>query len=197
MTQTATAQVHSQASIDIRSIVLPRATWATELASNGALRCTPQRGTWYGHVLRGRSRFDVTVLAMLGCPSCGGLLFLSHEPKAAAALRKMTGMPVPVAHRIDSLGRVSPDIRCQHAGCGFHRRVFLDRWHKTKPLFALAYINCDKGEHGEIEIAYSHSIDAREARGHLGKGNFKTIAAGPAVGFFVNEKTGRMTAEMA
>ena len=45
------------------------------------------------------------------------------------------------------------------------------------------------------EDAYSHSIDAREARLPVGRGNFRVIGAGPAIGFYVNEKTGRMTAD--
>jgi hypothetical protein len=190
----ATAQVHSQASIDIRSIVLPRAKWETRRDDTGrVIGFMPQKGTWYGHVVRGR--WDVTVVPMIGCPSCGKALLLSHSEKAAGYLGKMLGVTVPVAHRIDHLGKVAPDVRCQYGACSFHRRVYLDRWLKTKPLFAIAYVNQDVGEHGEIEIAYSHSIDAREARLHLGRGNFRIIGAGPAIGFYVNEKTGRMTAD--
>lgn len=107
----------------------------------------------------------------------------------------MVGQRVPEAHAVDSLGKVSPDLVCTHGRCDFHRKVYLDRWQKTKPLFALAYVNLSKGEHGAIEIAYSHSVDVREARHHLGRGNFRVIAGGPAIGFFVDEKTGRVTAD--
>ncbi len=195
MTQSAAATVHTQASINVRALVLARAKWESEPAPDGRMAFRPQKGTWYGHIVRGRGPADATVVPMVSCPSCGGILFLSHSEDAAKALRRMTGMPVPVAHRIDPYGKVSPDILCQHGRCDFHRSVYLDRWNKTKPLFAIAYVNLDKGVHGTIEIAYSHAIDAREARFHLGAGNFKVIGAGRAIGLFVNEKTGRVTAE--
>ena len=185
--------IHAKASINVRSIVLPRATWDTGICSDGLPTFSPKKGTWHAHVVRTRS--GIIVLPMIGCPACGGILTLTPDKEAAKLLRLWTGLPVPVAHAIDRYGKVSPDVLCKHGSCDFHRRVYLDRWSKTKPLFALAYVNLDKGEHGEIEIAYSHAIDAKEARMHLGVGNFRTIAAGPAVGFFVDEKTGRVTAD--
>ncbi len=203
MTAAITTTIHSHASVDIRTEVIARAQWATGRSADGRVAYRPEKGTWHAHVVRGRERHDVTIVPMIACPSCNKLLMLSHSIAAAKVLRAMTGMPVPVAHQIDSLGKVSPDIRCNHPGCGFHRKVYLDRWQKTKPLFAIAYVNLERGEHGKIEIAYSHSIDAREAVFHLGTGKhirvIKTAdgrpAAGPAVGFFVDEKTGRMTAD--
>jgi hypothetical protein len=195
MSQAATAVVHSRASIDVRAMVLPRAQWETEYSSDGRLAFKPQKGTWYGHVVRGKSAHDITVIAMVSCPSCGGLLCLAHSADAAKHLSRMLGKPIPVAHSIDHLGRVSPDAMCGYGRCDFHRRIYLDRWNKTKPLFAIAYVNLSRGEHGKIEIAYSHSIDAREARLHLGAGNFRIIASGLALGFFVDETTGRVTAD--
>jgi hypothetical protein len=192
--------VHSSTSIDVRTEVIPRATWRSARTSEG-FALHPMKGTWYGHVIRGRERHDVTVVAIVGCPSCGKMLMLSHSLAAAQALRAMTGMPVPVSHQIDALGKVSPDIRCMHKGCGFHRKVYLDRWNKTKPLFAVAYVNLRTKE---IEIAYSHAVDAREAIFHLGanRRDIRVIttpdgrpAAGPAVGFYVDERTGRVTAD--
>src|SRR5271166_3850807 len=112
----ASAQVHSQASIDVRSIVLPRAQWETSRTPEGQPAFLPQKGTWYGYVIRGRIPSDVTVVPMIGCPSCGGALFLSHSPGAARFLSKMLGAIVPVAHRIDHLGKVSPDLLCKHGG---------------------------------------------------------------------------------
>jgi hypothetical protein len=193
MSAAVTSQVHSHASINVRALVLPRAKWETARNAKGQLALMPRKNTWYGHIVR--YQHSMTVVPMIGCPACGGILAIPHSQDAALELQKMTGMPVPVAHRIDHLGKVSPDIRCQHGKCGFHRRVYLDRWNKTKTLYAIAYVNEDVGEHGAIEIAYSHSIDTREARMHLGKGNFRTIAAGPAVGVFVDERTGRVTAD--
>jgi hypothetical protein len=192
-----TAVVHARASLDVRAIVLPRAQWDVlpTPEGRGGLAFRPQKGTWYGHIVRGRSRLDTTVLAMIGCPACGGVLLLSQSEDAARALRKLTGLPVPVAHAIDRLGKVTPDVLCKHGRCDFHRKVYLDRWNKTKPLYAIAYVNLEKSEHGAIEIAYSHALSAAEARLHLGQGSFKVIGAGPAIGFFVNEKTGRVTAD--
>lgn len=182
--------VHSQASINVRAVVLPRAKWDTAQTAKG-LAFLPQKGTWYGHVIR--DGHDVNVVAMIACPNCGGTLYLSHDQAAAKALRRMTGMPVPVAHTINHLGMVSPDVLCQHGRCDFHRKVYLDRWNKTKPLYAIAYI---EGEHGEIKIDYCHAIDRREARLHFGpRRNVRIIDIGPAVGFFVNERTGRITAD--
>jgi hypothetical protein len=195
MTQAVTATLHSRASLNVRAIVLPRAQWESERTPNGQIAWKPKKGTWYGHVVRGATRYDVIVVPMIGCPGCGKISFLSHAPGAAKVLAKMTGMPIPVAHSIDSLGRVSPDVKCGHGRCDFLRKVYLDRWNKTKALYAIAYVNLDKGQHGEIEIAYSHAIDAKEARFHLGLGNFRIIGAGPAIGFFVDEKTGRMTTD--
>jgi hypothetical protein len=197
MTQAVTTTVHTAASIDVRTLVLPRATWHTAPTADGRLSLQPQKGTWYGHILRGRANHDVMVVPLIACPSCNGTIVLSHTASTAKVISALHGggLRVPIAHQIDHLGRVQPDIRCTHGSCNFHRRVYLDRWNKTKPLFAIAYVNQARGEHGEIEIAYSHAIDAREARFHLGAGNYRIIASGPAVGFFVDEKTGRMTAE--
>jgi hypothetical protein len=191
---TPAAVIHSQASINVRSVVLPRAKWEITRVADGRMAAVPRAGTWFAHILR--SRNAMTVVPMIGCPNCGGLLLLSHDEMSARELRLMTGLPVPVAHRIDKFGKVSPDVLCKHGRCDFHRRVYLDRWQKTKPLYAIAYVNCDRGEHGEIEIAYSHALNEKEARMHLGFGNFRIIGAGPAIGFFVDEKTGRATAEM-
>ena len=103
-------------------------------------------------------------------------------------------MPVPVAHGIDYRGKVSPDFQCGHGACSFHRRVYLDRWNKTKALYAIAYV---EGVHGNICIDYTHAIDRKEASFHFGKRskNVRIIDMAPAVGFYVDEKTGRMTAD--
>jgi hypothetical protein len=196
MTQAAVATVHTQASFNVEAIVLPRATWETEETPDGRLAVRPQRGTWYGHVARGRAQHDVTVIPVIACPNCGGGLFIPHSKEAATALRKLTGMPVPVAHAIDHKGKVSPDIHCQHGRCGFHRTVYLDRWNKTKPLYAIAYVNMDRGEHGQIQIDYTNAVDEREARFHFGvRPRCRIIKAGLAIGFYVDERTGRMTAD--
>jgi len=190
--QEVTTTTHSRASIDVRALALPRAKWGVQIASDGRLACAPEKGTWYGHIVRGRSAHEVIVVPMLACPSCNGLLILTPSVGAAKIASKMLGLPVPVAHNINHLGRVLPDIKCTRPRCSFHRKVFLDRWNKTKALWAIAYT---RGERGEIEIAHCHAVDAREARVHLGPGDFRIIGSGPAVGFFVDEKTGKVTAE--
>ncbi len=187
------AQVQSQTAIDIRSLVLPRARWEVSKGPDGRPCFAPQKGTWYGRVFRGRAAHDVLTVAMIACPACGGASFLSHSPAAAKVVSRLTGMPCPVAHRVDYLGKVSPDLQCGRLSCSFHRRVFLDRWNKTKALYAIAYI---EGEHGAIQIDYTHAIDRREARFHFGKRKeVRIIDMAPAVGFYVDEKTGRMTAD--
>lgn len=192
---TPTAVVHTQASLTVRAAVLPRATWETEIGGDGRMTFRPKKGTWHGHIVRGSSRFDRITVPMIACPSCAGVLFLSPSPEAARALSKMLGVAVPQAHRIDSLGKVTPDVLCKHGRCDFHRKVYLDRYRDSKPLYACAYVNLDAGQHGAIEIAYSHARTATEARHHLGRGNYRVIGAGPAIGFFVNEQTGRVTTD--
>lgn len=188
--------VHSRASIDVRAVVLPRAGWAYEYI-NGRLSVTPQRNTWYGHVIRGKAAHDFTIIPMIGCPACGGLLMLSHTPEAAKAISSLHGgVRVPVSHRIDHLGKVSPDVLCEHERCEFHRRVYLDKWNKTKALWAIAYVN----EKNEIKVDYCHAADRREAAYHYagsvsGRKGCRFIDTGPAVGFFVDERTGRITAD--
>jgi len=204
MTQPAYS-VHTSASVIVRPLVLPRAKWSFDAIGGvrgggdrgpggpGELAFRPMKGTWYGHVVRGKSAHDVIVLPIIGCPTCNSPLFLAHRADTAKMLSRLMRRPVPVVHKIDHLGKVQPDIQC--GGCGFHRKIYLDRWNKTKPLYALAYVDMRKGAERKIEIAYSHSIDTREARFHLGPGKYDVIAGGPAIGFFVDEKTGRVTTD--
>jgi hypothetical protein len=185
-------QVHASASLEVQAHVLRRAEWASERVIGRGDALTPIPDTWYGHKVRGRAAHDFVLVAMIACPKCGGMNILSHSPEAARAISAMTGRAVPpVAQQIDHLGKVSPDFRCMHPGCGFHRKVYLDRWNKTKPLYACAFIDMKLPvKQRKIEIAYSHAIDAREARFHLGPGKFHVIATGPAIGFHVDERTG-------
>jgi hypothetical protein len=186
--------IHSQSSLIVRPAILARAEWTREPTADGRMAFRPVKDTWYGHIVRGRHAHDVVIVPMVGCPGCGGLLFLSHTEATAKVLRAVLGQRVvPVVHSIDYLGKVAPDLLCGRPRCDFHRQVYLDRWNKTKPLFALAYVNTAKGN--RIEIAYSHSVDEKEARFHLGMGPYRVIGGGPAIGFFVDEKTGRITAE--
>lgn len=183
----------SRVSINVRAIVLPRAGWEHEYI-NGQLAVKPVRGTWYGHVFRGKSAHDVTVIPMIGCPNCGGLTLLCHLYDTQKAIAQLMSIRFPVVHKIDHLGRVSPDLTCKHGSCDLHRKVILDKWLKTKPLFAIAYVENDS----DIKIDYAHAIDKKEALAQWApqlKKNCRVIDAGPAVGFYVDEKTGRITAD--
>ncbi len=202
MTMQPTSTVHSSASLNIHAIVLPRALWETKMTDRG-LGIVPQKGTWYAHVLRGKSAHDVKILPMIGCPNCGGLLYVVHTDDAAAGLRQMTGgrIPVSVTHQVNHLGLVRDrrggDLLCMHGRCDFHRRVYLDRWNKTKPLYAIAYVEGvghtqDEVARGEIKVDYCHAVDRKEALNHFGaRRNVRVIDAGPAVGFFVKDKEGK------
>lgn len=180
-------EIRQTASMAVRPAVLKRAEW--DVVPNGNI--IPQKGTWHAHIER-RTPTDVTVIAFLGCPSCGNKIVLSQSKDAATILSKWFGRTMPVIHAIDRLGKVSPDVLCMNGSCDFHRTVYLDRWNQTKPLYAMAYT---RGAHGRIEIAYTHATNQHEARLHLGAGNFRIIDIAPAIGFFVDEKTGRMTAD--
>lgn len=187
--------VSSQVSLHVQACVLPRAEWDVSESYDGRISIRPIQGTWYGHVVRGASAHEVALIPMLGCLGCGKLLMLSHTEESAKCIGKLFKVPTfrPV-HRINHLGKVSPDLKCMHHGCDFHRTVYLDRWLKTKALYACAYIR--KGAK-KIEIDYSHAIDAKEALFHMGfkPREVKVIACGPAISFFVDDKTGRITAE--
>lgn len=196
--QEATASISRVSSVDPRAVVLERRTWKTMRDGSGhLLGIEPEKSTWHG--LLHRDPHGTTVIPLIGCPSCGGVLAIPHTGKGAAVLRALLNLPVPAAHSIDSFGKVSPDVQCRHVrgdhACGFHRRVYLDRWNKTKPLYAIAYIDLSKKGREEILIAYSHAVDAREARLHLGKGNFDIVGVGPAIGFHVDERTGKVSVE--
>lgn len=197
MASSISAKVDRSASLNVRTLVLPRAKWEKELIAGGREALRPQPGTWYGHVVRGQGAHEVTVIPFVGCPACKKLLLLSHSPDAARALASLSGMPVPVSHAIDHLGRVSPDARCAHAGCSFHRRLILDKWNTTKSLYAIAYVDLSRGDAAKIEIDYCHAVDRREALFHFGvrKKSVRVIDAGKAVGFFVDEKTGKVSVE--
>jgi hypothetical protein len=190
---TATATVHTQASMSVRPIALALKKWETMRTPNGQLGLRPEKGTWHAQIVRGASRTDSTVVPMVACPRCAHLLILTPTPGAARAVSRMLGKAIPVAHSIDSYGKVSPDLLCMHGGCDFHRTIYLDQWNRQKPLYAIAYTK-DGGD--ELLIDYCHATNQREARAHLGAGNFNVIAVGPAVGFWQNEKTGKLSTEI-
>ena len=59
--------------------------------------------------------------------------------------------------------------------------------------YAIAYV---EGVHGAIKIDYTHAVDRREARFHFGpRRDVRIIDMAPAIGHFLDERTGRLTAD--
>lgn len=153
--------VSSNASLVIDPFIFKREEWETEgVWPNVAIKGIP--GTW----CQRNRQWPKFLLAIVCCPACCRNIIVHGEVST-----------------IDILGKVSPSF--QHAGCSFHRNIFLDKWN-DKPLYACAIYR----ENGKTEIIYTHAQDAREARMHLGPGNYQITAIGPAIGFFVQDKHG-------
>jgi hypothetical protein len=194
---TAAPTVYSRASLTVQPVILPREVWPAR--EDGALR--PIKGSWHARVVRNsKALHDTAIIVMIACPSCGGLLFTPHTDASAKALARMLGrsgpnVPKTATHSIDAVGKISPDVLCMHERCDFHRRVYLDKWNKTKPLYCIAYT---KRGSLELEFAYCHASDQREALFHLGgrPGDFVIVEVAPAVGYFVaDEKKGTLVAQ--
>jgi hypothetical protein len=185
------ATVHSQASIVVDPEVIPRATWGRQVGPRGEPMFRPIRGTWYAAMYKPRVGASI-VVPMMSCPSCAGMLFLSHRADTARILGSWMGRIVPVAHSIALTGKVAPDLRCSQPRCGFHRTVYLDKWDRLRPLYCTAYV---EGSNPEIKFAYSHATSQKEARFHLGKGNYHVLSVGRAVGFKFDEKKNKLTAD--
>jgi hypothetical protein len=113
------------------------------------------------------------VLALYCCPHC-----------------KTVGLLTERVHVISNVGKVEPDLRCNT--CHLHRPIFLDKWN-VKPLYACAVERLDRG-HVKREIHYMHATNAVEARFHLGQGNYKIVAIGPAVGYLAKDEHGEVLA---
>jgi hypothetical protein len=90
--------------------------------------------------------------------------------------------------KVSSIGKVYPSYQCRpptgHGTCSFHRNAYLDRWNK-KPLYA-----CAIERDGKPEMIYTHASTQAEARIQLGPGNYRIVAIGPAIGYFVADKKG-------
>ena len=192
-------QVHTRAALSTRAAILPRAAWHVSSAPDGTPAFTRSaeggpvpKGTWFAWILRKRDGGSV-VMPLVSCPVCGGLIRL-HTDKSTPIYRIAYGKPdLPVVHKIEANGKVSPDIMCMSGRCDFHRTAYLDRWSRTKPLWAIAYV---EGPHGIIKIDYTNAVNKKEALFMFGvRPNVRIIDAGLAIGFFVNEKTGRVTAD--
>jgi hypothetical protein len=198
-------EVQTRAALNTKPAVLPRAEWKVSNAPDGtpafgSVRGGPiPRGTWFAWILRKRDGGTV-VMPLVSCPKCGGLTRL-HTDKSTPIYRVAYGRPnLPVVHKVESNGKVSPDVACANPRCDFHRTVYLDRWNRTKPLWAIAYVEMPSGR---IQIDYTNAVNGKEALFHFGmavkdgkivstRKNVQVIGAGPAVGFFVNERTGKM-----
>lgn len=161
-------EVVSTTSLSIRPFVFRKADWS--YVKNGEGRPGIESaipGTWDTGPIHSPS----WLLAIVCCPACRGLSMLRKE-----------------IHAIDSLGKISPDLYCPYnkngQRCGFHRKAYLDEWNK-KTLYA-----CAVERNGKPEIHYMHAKDQKEARIHLGPGNYHIVAIGRAIGFFVHDAHG-------
>lgn len=155
---------------------------------------TPPKGQWSAWTTRigNQSKTGkITVVAMIGCPKCGGIIYLPHTPDAAHALGNIMKMPVRVTHQIDRVGVVSPGIICPHK-CGFERGqrdVKLVEWDRERRPYA-AQMRHRKSN--RIYTVYTHAYDQREACMHLAPGPQETAVTPPApvIGWLGDEKTG-------
>jgi hypothetical protein len=169
-------------------VVLPRAVWRARTDGKG-LRA--ERGTWCP--LKGEYEGGSVIVPMVSCPKCEKATVLVPNQQVAGQLRRM-GLQLP-DHQplfdIDRMGKVtakswiSGEFSCQ---CGLRRTIYLDRWQHEKPLWAVAYVQPPSDA---VEFVYVHASSYREALQHFGvRGKRTVIEAGPAVGFFTDEKTG-------
>ena len=154
----------SNVSLNIRPFFFKKADqWETQTVNNQiGYRGTP--GTW----LKIESRSAPRLLAFICCPNC----------KQIRAL--MRGI-----HIVDFYGKIKPDLICDVADnvtmhrCSFHRKSYLDRWQKGRPLYAIAV----EYHNGKPEIFYCHADNQAEARAHVGPGDYRIIAIGPVIGY--------------
>jgi hypothetical protein len=168
-------EVDRSPSLNLESAVLPKGEWQFVKVDNQPY---PQLhefipGTW----IKPESWMNKKILAAFSCPNCKEIRFL-----------------IEGIHTIDHMGRVKPDVQCKaraslsNIECSFHRRVYLDKWNK-KTLYAVAIENWT-GFKWTPEIRYTHADSEAEARFMMGEGQFRIVACGPAVGFFVEDKVG-------
>lgn len=114
------------------------------------------------------------IYALVSCPNCHGVSMVADR-----------------VTKCDIKGHMTPDFKCMHPDCGFHRTAYLDNWN-DRVLYACSYW---KG--ANLEIAYVHGNTPAMARLELGASckDEDIVAIGPAIGFFVDEqadKTGRI-----
>lgn len=174
-----------------RPVVLPRSVWKAREDGRGL---AAERGTWCP--LKGTHQGGSVIVPLLSCPSCARVTFLIPDMFTAGLLRRM-GLQFPIGHDdhpplfdIDRMGKVSakslgPELSCC---CGFRRRVHLDRWNHEKPLWVVAFVK--PGSKTDLDFSFCHAASRKEALMHFGNTKGRVIDAGPAVGFFTDEKTG-------
>ena len=164
-----------------------------ELGRRG-LGHTPPREKWAAWTTRFETKgANVAVVVLVGCPKCGGIVYLPHTPNAAKALSKLLGVPVRVTHEINENGVVRPGVQCPH-GCGFDRGaglIKLDGWHKVKRVYSGQIRR--KGSL-RLETVYTHAADAQEALAHFALRPNEILEAGPApaIGWLGDESTGKL-----
>ncbi len=172
------AEVDRRNAVSQDTFVFAREEWKfVEMAQDDgpsrlAFAEPPRPGTWTPPC----EGLPANVLALVCCPKC-------KSPKIVI---------LQGTHHVDEMGRLSPDFR--HHGCDFARKAYLDRWNK-KPLYAIAverkvYDRVAKAFNIVKEIHYCHASNAGEARFHLGPGNYRVVAVGPAVGALAVDEHG-------
>lgn len=145
------------------AIVLRKAEWER----NGAGGILPVPETWT------RFREAPEILALISCPRC----------KAPNAL-------LGGKHAISrDACKVTPYFECAHCRYrpeSLHLDSFFD-----KPLYAIAIERFDRESQAWIaEIHHCHARDEREARFHLGRGDYRIVAVAPAIGYHVADEHG-------
>jgi hypothetical protein len=192
-----TASITTQASIEVQPVVIPRAIWKVRKGTvhgKPSIKFEQRKGTWFAFVMK-LSATESIAVPLLSCPACAMILMLATE-KSQPGIMSLLGHAVPVTHAVTKEGKVSPDIRCDPSSarrCGFHRQVYLDKWHSWRPLYVCAYTS---GKSLEIKFAYSHAASRTEARMHLGIGDYNVIDVGRAVGALYDEKNKSFTADV-
>jgi hypothetical protein len=133
----------------------------------------PQPLTWI-KPLEGMAR---TIKAIVCCPNC-----------------QMPKLVDERVHKVDYTCEVKPSFHCQ---CGFHRRIFLDRWLK-KPIYACAIewilkdVDPKTGYHKiRKDIVYVSAETEAEARIQCGPGYYRFVAVGLAIAWFTRDKDGK------
>jgi hypothetical protein len=134
--------IDSAASQIVEEEIFERADW--EFTPEGGLASPPEPGTW----CRRREGWDPRIGAAFCCPACCAVRFL------------VTGI-----HKVDPLGKVTPDLQCKAQGCGFHRKVTLKDWLK-KPLYTVVVLRRKVDGSSKREDVHVHALTREEALFH-------------------------------